>query len=267
MARSLGFAAACAAAALAWLPAARADHAVDANLVTALDASDSMMRHEEWVLLDGMARAIAHPALLAAVRAGRHRRVGFAAFAWSSHGDLRVVVPWTILGSQADAERIAQVLARAPRRGDAAFGGDLDRSEAPPSPDRTTDVSEALRYGLDLLAAAPHRTGRPILNVCGNGVDNVGEGPEKARDLALGAGATVNGLVVGDGPGLAVYYREQVAAGPGSFVVEAREPADVADAMLQKFLLDLLSSDGMRGGLRMALAGGDGAGPQMRHGR
>jgi len=59
MAQPLRFAAACAAAVLAWLPAARAEHAVDANLVTALDASDSMMRHEEWVFLDGMARAVA----------------------------------------------------------------------------------------------------------------------------------------------------------------------------------------------------------------
>jgi Protein of unknown function (DUF1194) len=267
MAQPLRFAAACAAAVLAWLPAARAEHAVDANLVTALDASDSMMRHEEWVLLDGMARAVVHPAFLAAVRAGRHRRVGFAAFAWSSHRDLRVVVPWAVLGSQADAERIAHALARAPRRGDTAFGGDQDRSEAQPSPDRMTDVSEALRYGLDLLAAAPHGAARPVLNVCGNGVDNVGEGPERARGLALGAGVTVNGLVVGDKPGLAAYYRERVAAGPGSFVVEAREPADVADATLRKLLLDLLSSADTRAGRRMALAGGDGTGPPMRHGR
>ena len=41
------FAAACAGVALAWLAAARAEHAVDVNIVTALDASDSILRHEE----------------------------------------------------------------------------------------------------------------------------------------------------------------------------------------------------------------------------
>lgn len=252
--------AACVAAvALAWPPvAARADHAVDANLVTALDASDSVMRHEEWILLDGMARAISHPAFLAAVRAGRHRRVGFAAFAWSSHGDLRPVVPWAVLGSEADVERIARTLAKAPRRGDESFGGDHDRSEAPPSPERMTDISEAVRHGVGLLAAAPHGSERPVLNVCGNGSDNVGEGPERARDLAVGAGVTVNGLVIGEEPGLAAYYRERVAGGPGSFVVEARKPADVADAMLRKLVLDLLSSDGARGGHEITLAGSGG---------
>lgn len=258
--------AAYAAVAFAWPPAARAEHAVDANLVTALDVSDSIMRHEEWIEFDGMIRSVSHPAFLAAVQAGRHHRVGFAVFAWSSHSDLRVIVPWVVLGSADDVEGVVHALTKVPRRGDAAFGGDDDRSKAPPSPDRMTDVSEALRYGLDLLAAAPHKTERLVLNICGNGVDNVGEGPERARNLALGAGVTVNGLVIGKEPGLAAYYRERVAAGAGSFVVEAREPADIADAMLRKFLLDLQSSADAEDEQRMALAGSSRAGPLMRHG-
>jgi hypothetical protein len=186
MSLPLVLAAACASVAFAWLPTARAGHVVDANIVTALDASDSVMRYEEWIALDGMIRAISHPAFIAAVRAGRHRRVGFAVFAWSSHGDLRVVVPWAELGSAADAERIARALAKAPRHGNRAFGGDEDRAEAVPSPDRMTDLSAALRHGLDLLAAAPHPAERSVLNICGNGVDNVGEGPERAKDLEPG---------------------------------------------------------------------------------
>jgi Protein of unknown function (DUF1194) len=84
--------------------------------------------------------------------------------------------------------------------------------------------------------------------------------------LALDAGVTVNGLVIGGEPGLAVYYRERVVAGPGSFVVEARAPADVADAMLRKFLLDLLALDA-RSGPRMAWARSGGAAPWVRRGR
>ena len=236
-------AAACVSVAMVWLPPAHAEHTVDVNIVTALDTSDSIMRYEEWIELDGMIRAVSHPAFLAAVLAGRHRRVGFTAFTWSSHGDLRVVVPWVELGSAADMERVAYALANVSRRGDVAFGGDQDSSEAPPSPDRMTDVSAALRYGLDLLAAAPHKAGRSVLNICGNGFDNVGEGPEEAKGLALGAGVTVNALVIGKEPRLATYYKKRVAAGPGSFVIEAREPADIIDTMLRKFLSDLLSVD------------------------
>jgi hypothetical protein len=217
----------------------------DANIVTALDVSDSIMRHEEWIELDGLIRAVVHPAFLAAVRAGRHGRIGFAAIAWSSHGDFRVIIPWTVLGSAAEAERIAHALRRMPRRGDAAYGGDHGGAGLP-SPDRMTDISGAIRFGQELLTVAPFRTKRPVLNVCGDGFDNVGEGPEGARDLAVGAGITINGLAIGPEPGVAAYYRDRVIGGPGSFVVEAREPTAFVEAMLKKLLLELLAT--RRGG-------------------
>jgi Ca-activated chloride channel homolog len=207
--------------------AARADHAVDANVVTALDASDSMMRHEEWIEFDGMARAVSDTAFLDAIRAGVHHRIGFAAFTWSSHGDLRVVVPWTVLGSPVDAAGL---------------------------PDRLTDLSAAIRFGLHLLEAAPHRARWLVLNVSGNGTDNSGEGPRAARTEALRAGATVNGLVIGEAHGVADYYRRHVIGGPGSFLIQARQPADVAGAMLKKLFLDFLAEDA--GDFQLAWGGG-----------
>src|SRR3712207_2074697 len=168
------------------LNAARADHAVDVNVVTALDASDSMMRHEEWIELDGMARAVSDTAFLAAVQAGVHHRIGFAAFTWSNHGDLQVMVPWTVLGSPADAERIADRLREVPRYDDRA--ADMRQGDAAGSPDRLTDLSAAIRFGLDLLEAAPHRARRLVLNVSGNGVDNSGEGPRAGREIGRASG-------------------------------------------------------------------------------
>src|SRR5918999_5790841 len=100
--------------ALAWLtpPAlATGDQvATDANLVTGLDVSDSIMRHDEWIEVEGMARAIVHPRFLDAALSGHHGRIGFAAYVWSSHGNLRVIVPWTSIASTEDAERVAGVL-------------------------------------------------------------------------------------------------------------------------------------------------------------
>lgn len=216
---------------------------VDANLVTALDASDSVMRHEEWIEVVGLLRAVSHPEFLAAIRAGPRGRIGFAAFAWSSGGPPRLVVPWTVIGSPEDAARVARALAATPWRWDAGAGSAA-------GPEARTDVSAALRFGLDLLAAAPHPAARWVLNVCGDGVDNVGEGPDGARDAALAAGVTVNGLVLGGEPGVAAYYRERVVGGPGSFVLEARDPADVRDAMRRKLLLDLTAgaASGRSGG-------------------
>jgi Protein of unknown function (DUF1194) len=191
---------------------ARADHAVDVNVVTALDASDSMMRHEEWIEFDGMARAVSDAAFLAAVQAGLHHRIGFAAFTWSSHGDLQVVVPWTVLGSPADAERVADSLRRVPRYDDRA--ADIRQDDTAGSPDRLTDLSAAIRFGLDLLEAAPHHAQRLVLNVSGNGVANSGENPRAARAEALRAGMIINGLVIGEARGVADYYREHVIGGP-----------------------------------------------------
>jgi Protein of unknown function (DUF1194) len=221
---------------------AGAHHPVDVNVVTALDASDSMMRHEEWIEFDGMARAVSDAAFLAAVQAGVHHRIGFPAFTWSSHGNLQVVVPWTVLGSPPDAESIAGSLRKVPRYDDRA--ADIRQDDATGSRDRLTDLSAAIRFGLDLLEAAPHRARRLVLNVSGNGVDNSGEGPQAARAEALRAGAIINGLVIGEAHGIADYYRRQVIGGPGSFLIQARQPADIARAMLRKLLLDLIAEDG-----------------------
>lgn len=212
------------------LPAA-AEHPLDVNLATALDVSDSMMRHEEWVLLEGLGRALTHPAFLAAALAGPHGRVGFSAFLWADEADARVVVPWSVIGSAADAARVAAILRAIPRR----WVG----SDGPPGPERLTDISGALRFGQRLLATAPHPSELAVFNLCGNGVDNVGEAPDRARDRAVAAGTTVNGLVIGEAPKAFAYYRDHVAGGPGSFVMQAAGPERIAEAMLRKLLLDL----------------------------
>jgi Protein of unknown function (DUF1194) len=69
-----------------------------------------------------------------------------------------------------------------------------------------------------------------------------GRGPDSARDLAVGARVTINGLVIGPEPGVAAYYRDRVIGGAGSFVVEVREPTDLVEVMLRKLLLDLLAA-------------------------
>ena len=63
--------------------------------------------------------------------------------------------------------------------------------------------------------------------------------------------------------GVALYYRQRAAGGLGSFVIEAQDPGAIADAMLRKFLLDLLSVD-TRYGRTLALAAGRVAAPSGR---
>ena len=87
--------------------------ATDVNIVTGLDISNSISVDEIALELRGLARAIEDPRVLHAIAAGRHRRIGFAVFAWH-HRQHPVVVPWTVIESQ--------------RR--CAGGGTRDRSRA-----------------------------------------------------------------------------------------------------------------------------------------
>jgi Protein of unknown function (DUF1194) len=212
----------------------------EVNLITALDVSDSIMRHEEWVEFDGMAYALQSEAFLTALAAGRHGRIGFAAFAWSSDGKHHLIVPWTLIASQRDAQRVGQMVRAA--RDQHRFGDRMDRPGDDLRGGRRTDVSAAIAFAAHLAWTAPFVTQRTVINICGNGEDNVGQDPDEARDQALAEGLVINGLVVSDRSDVADYYREHVRGGPGSFVLTVDEPRDVAGAMLEKFLRDLIAA-------------------------
>jgi hypothetical protein len=204
----------------------------DANLVTALDVSDSIMRHEQWLEFEGLAKAVSSAAFLEAVAGGRLGRIGFAVFTWSSDR-LELLVPWTVLATTRDAQRIATTLKDA-----GAVDSSVTRSGAP---ERRTDISDALDFALELILTAPYRAGRSVINLCANGA-NVGSGPRAARDRALAAGSVVNALVIGRKRQLVSYFERQVRGGPGSFVMEVSRPENLAAALLEKLLRDLIAA-------------------------
>ena len=220
---------------LAGAPQATAQTETDANVVTGLDFSHSVTLEEHRLVKDGLAQALRSPEFLHAVQAGRHGRIGFALFGW--HTAIIPLLPWTPIGSADDAGRVAdrlrdaimeQVVAEAVlRRIEGRFG-------------RPTDLSLALWSASVMLQGAPFRSTRSVINIVGNGADNVNEGARTARDAALGQGFTVNGVVFGDEPDLVGYFRRNVAGGPGSFVVRVPEAADMAAVLTRKLLDDIV---------------------------
>ena len=226
------------------LPPAQADAPrTDANILTALDVSDSIDGATAALQFEGIAEAVLAPDFLQVVGTGSHGRIGFAVFTWAAGRNLHVVVPWTLIGSPDDARRVsAQLKAAAsakrasPTDPKAASGKGFVWYEC------RTDLSAAIEHGRDLLDGAPYRARRQVLNLCANGEDNVGKGPSGARDRSLTAGVTVNAVALGERPELGPYLRDQVQDGPASFVLEAREHADFAEAMLRKFLMDLIAA-------------------------
>jgi hypothetical protein len=94
-----------------------------------------------------------------------------------------------------------------------------------------------------------------VIDVCGDGTNNAGREVTAARDDAVGAGITINGLaIINDHPmawtyahvqppgGLANYYRENVTGGPGSFVLEVHEFAVFGEAMTRKLVSEIAAA-------------------------
>ena len=170
-----------------------------------------------------MAAALEHPAVLQAIAAGPHRRIGFAAFTWSSAGGAFVeLVPWTLIASAADAARAAHAL-RAAHNLAPQFYAEPWRSPArrPWVPGLATDISAMIEHAIGVLLAAPYASARQVINICANGRDNVGIGPDLARDRAAAAGIGINAVVLSQKEaGLARYFRDHVRTGRDAFVIE-----------------------------------------------
>ena len=220
--------------------------ATDANIVTAIDASDSVTGAEMRLQLAGLAAAHAQPG--GARRHPRRRtgRIGFAMFAW--HDRQYEVVPWTLVASARDAEAVARMI-------DARLTVALDDEARRGTPffiGRLTDLSAAIDHARDLLVAAPFPGGRAVVNVIGNGPDNMGEASLAARDRLLAAGATVNGVVLGAEPEVLAYFRAEVVGGRAAFVMPGVSTGALTDLMRMKFLRDLIAAAPAPGPIRVA---------------
>jgi Ca-activated chloride channel family protein len=215
---------------------------VDANLITALDASSSVGGYEERIEREGLAHAVVHSRFLDAVRAGPHKRVGFAVFTWSSHGHTKMLVPWTIIATPEDAARISRHLLSIDLIEEyQLLDRDLPTAHYEASTrEHLTDIAQAIRSGTAHLGSAPFTSRRAVINIVGNGPSNSGREPATARDGALDAAQVVNGLVVGQGLARDIeYYRTHVIGGPGSLVMQVSNPQEMTEAFVAKLRLDI----------------------------
>jgi len=100
-----------------------------------------------------------------------------------------------------------------------------------------------------VLLHAPWDAARRVIDVSGDGPNNEGPPAEEARDRAVAAGITINGLaiegdsdvtlVLGAGATLTEYYRDAVIGGPGAFVVTAENIRAFAEAIRRKLIQEI----------------------------
>ena len=212
------------AALLAWSGGrSRAAEPVELLLVLAVDCSHSVDDAEFQLQAGGIAAAIQHPAVLAAIEATRIG-IALAVMQWSGARTQVEAVPWTIVRDAQSARAFATKIAETGRL-------------APPG---STAVGAALAAAQRLLERAPYAGRRRVIDVSGDGMNNQGEWPDFVRPRVLAAGITINGLAIeNEEPGLGDYYRNHVTGGAGAFVLRVRDYAGFAEAMGRKLLIEI----------------------------
>ena len=217
-------------------PSARAE-AVDMLLVLAADVSRSIDDSEFNLQRKGYAAAMSDPRVLRAIVSGRNHAIAVTFVEWSGAADQNVVVDWTVVRDEEGAGGIAAAMLAAPR----SFLG-------------RTSISAAIDFAMQRLQAAPVGGGKMVIDISGDGTSNAGRPVTEARDDAVNAGVTINGLAIINttaSPGYAFhtqppgglpkYYEENVIGGPGAFMLHIENFDSFAEAITRKLVTEIAS--------------------------
>lgn len=207
---------------------------VDLELVLAVDVSRSIDDEEYQLQKRGYAEAFRHPAVQSAIQANPHQRIAVTLIEWAGADFQKVVVPWTLIADGEAGLLFGEALQRAPR----SYWG-------------WTSISGAIDVAVPLFGRSPYEGTRRVIDVSGDGVNNSGRPAAVARDEAVAAGVTINGLVImndrptpGFGaprpqPPLDDFYRENVIGGTGAFLIAIDDFESFAHAIVNKLIKEI----------------------------
>src|SRR5690606_15008799 len=111
-----------------------------------------------------------------------------------------------------------------------------------------TSISGALAFAATLFEGNGYQGMRRVIDVSGDGPNSSGHPVAPTRDAVLEEGLIINGLPImlrepdhtpWSIPDLDIYYADCVIGGPGSFVLPVDDPAQLADAIRQKVVLEI----------------------------
>ncbi|MCJ8518657.1 hypothetical protein ABID21_001541 [Pseudorhizobium tarimense] len=200
---------------------------VDVELVLAVDVSRSMDYEEVRIQREGYVSALRHPDFINAVRNGLIGKIALSYYEWAGRIDESSIIDWQVIETEADAQ---------------AFAAKLEAR--PISTQRRTSISAAIAEGATRLASNQFRGMRHVIDVSGDGPNNIGDPVAPVRDKAVDAGIIINGLAImlrpSGGPiPLDDYYGDCVIGGPGSFVLPVHDIEDFAVAVRRKLVLEV----------------------------
>jgi len=197
---------------------------VDLNLVLAIDASGSVDDERFDLQKQGYAQAFVSQRVLDAIRNGNYQAIAVSMIQWTGPTLQVVMVPWTVVKDRASAETVAAAINAAPRR---IFGGG-------------TSLSGAIDYAVQMLNAAPYRGMRKVIDISGDGSNNLGRPVEQARNEAVQQGIRINGLPILElERDLDQYFRENVIGGPGAFIIPVQNYNAFGEAIMRKLVTEI----------------------------
>jgi hypothetical protein len=203
---------------------ARAQTAVDLQLVLAVDASRSVDTTRFELQRRGYVAAFRDTQVLQAIRGGANQSIVVAMFQWTGPQLQAEIVPWTLVKDEASAKSVASLMETTPRR---LFGGG-------------TSISGAIDYSMKWFPQSPFKGQKQVIDISGDGSNNSGRSVTRARDEAVAAGVVINGLpILAWEPELDYYYKENVIGGPGAFMIVAKDFDTFADAILKKMIIEI----------------------------
>jgi hypothetical protein len=211
-----------------------AQEPVDVQLVLAVDVSLSMSPQELEIQRHGYAAALTDNQVIEAIAGGAHGKIAVTYFEWAGSTSQRVIVPWTVVATRADAERVASQL-----------------TAAPSNSARRTSISSAIDFGVDLFAETSFRGIKRVIDISGDGPNNQGPQVDLSRDAAVEQGIVINGLPLMTNGGftsaydvddLDLYYTDCVIGGPGAFMIPVNDWEQFPEAIRRKLVLELASA-------------------------
>jgi hypothetical protein len=207
---------------------------VDLELVLAVDVSASMDEDEHLLQRRGYSAAFRSPQLINAVKSGYGGKIVVTYMEWAGAYEPNQTVGWTLINSEASAR---------------AFADKLDA--APIYAEQRTSISTALTTAAALMDSNAYDGARRVIDVSGDGANNVGPPVLTARAAVLKKGITINGIPIMLGkppewydiPNLDRYYRDCVIGGTSAFLIPVHNINELAGTIRRKLVMEVAGVD------------------------
>ena len=205
---------------------------VDIELVLGVDVSWSMDHEEQLLQRDGYSAAFRSKDVIEAILSGGYGRIAVTYVEWAGSASQITVVPWTLIDSAEAANR---------------FADELKVQE--PLQLRRTSISGAIDYARERFKANGYAGLRRVVDISGDGPNNDGRPVVDARDEAVSAGITINGLplmtnAADSYDGFSIqdlddYYSDCVIGGSQAFMIPVVSWEEFPVALRRKLVLEL----------------------------